>query len=190
MDCSLPGSSVHGFSRQEYWSRVPLPSPASRLVASKPDSMKSWGSSDLQKARPPLPPIRRQTERLSRPCRAPLVSYGWDSAGKSLIPALHPLCQPDMGSQRGERGCRGRAVRQPSGETEWIRTHHSCSCQTPGFSALTPKCQRAPAQPLRCPQRSQFSLKTQAGFRQAPPAFPTDRFQKRGEREWEKPQPC
>ena len=27
MDCSLPGSSVHGISRQEYWSRVPLPSP-------------------------------------------------------------------------------------------------------------------------------------------------------------------
>ena len=23
-DCSLPGSSVHGFSRQEYWSGVPL----------------------------------------------------------------------------------------------------------------------------------------------------------------------
>ena len=27
MDCSLPGSSVHGFSRQGYWSGVPLPSP-------------------------------------------------------------------------------------------------------------------------------------------------------------------
>ena len=27
MDCSLPGSSVHGFSRQEYWSGLPLPSP-------------------------------------------------------------------------------------------------------------------------------------------------------------------
>ena len=27
MDCSLPGSSVHGFSRQEYWSGVPSPSP-------------------------------------------------------------------------------------------------------------------------------------------------------------------
>jgi len=27
MDCSQPGSSVHGFSRQEYWSGVPLPSP-------------------------------------------------------------------------------------------------------------------------------------------------------------------
>ena len=29
MDCSLPGSSVLGFSRQEYWSGVPLPSPLS-----------------------------------------------------------------------------------------------------------------------------------------------------------------
>ena len=27
MDCSPPGSSVHGFSRQEYWSRLPFPSP-------------------------------------------------------------------------------------------------------------------------------------------------------------------
>ena len=27
MDCSLPGSSVHGFSRQEYWSRLPFSSP-------------------------------------------------------------------------------------------------------------------------------------------------------------------
>ena len=27
MDCSLLGSSVHGFSRQEYWSGLPSPSP-------------------------------------------------------------------------------------------------------------------------------------------------------------------
>ena len=27
MDCSLPGSSIHGFAKQEYWSRVPSPSP-------------------------------------------------------------------------------------------------------------------------------------------------------------------
>ena len=27
MDCSLTGSSVHGFSRQEYWSGLPMPSP-------------------------------------------------------------------------------------------------------------------------------------------------------------------
>ena len=28
MDCSLPGSSIHGFSRQEYWSGLPFPSPS------------------------------------------------------------------------------------------------------------------------------------------------------------------
>ena len=27
MDCSLPGSSAMGFSRQEYWSGLPFPSP-------------------------------------------------------------------------------------------------------------------------------------------------------------------
>ena len=27
IDCNLPGSSVHGFSRQEYWSGLPFPSP-------------------------------------------------------------------------------------------------------------------------------------------------------------------
>ena len=27
MDCSPPGSSVHGFPRQEYWSGLPLPTP-------------------------------------------------------------------------------------------------------------------------------------------------------------------
>ena len=26
-DCSLPGSFVHGFSRQEYWSGLPCPPP-------------------------------------------------------------------------------------------------------------------------------------------------------------------
>ena len=27
MDCSLPGPSVHGIPRQEYWSGLPFPSP-------------------------------------------------------------------------------------------------------------------------------------------------------------------
>ena len=27
LDCSLPGSSIHGIFRQQYWSWVPLPSP-------------------------------------------------------------------------------------------------------------------------------------------------------------------
>ena len=28
VDCSLPGSSIHGIFQQEYWSGVPLPSPS------------------------------------------------------------------------------------------------------------------------------------------------------------------
>ena len=36
MDCSLPGSFVHGFSRQEYWSGVPLPSPAAGSSGAEP----------------------------------------------------------------------------------------------------------------------------------------------------------
>ena len=31
MDCSPPGSSVHGFSRQEYWSGLPCPPPGNLL---------------------------------------------------------------------------------------------------------------------------------------------------------------
>ena len=36
MDCSPPGSSVHGISRQEYWSGVPLPSPRPAINPSIP----------------------------------------------------------------------------------------------------------------------------------------------------------
>ena len=32
MDCSLPGSSSMGFSRQEYWSGVPSPSPIVQII--------------------------------------------------------------------------------------------------------------------------------------------------------------
>ena len=35
MDCSLPGSSVHGIFQQEYWSGVPLPSLKHVWMASK-----------------------------------------------------------------------------------------------------------------------------------------------------------
>ena len=35
VDCSLPGSSVHGFSRQEYWSGVPLLFPVVNLAVDK-----------------------------------------------------------------------------------------------------------------------------------------------------------
>ena len=42
MDCSLPGSSVHGFSRQEYWSGVPLPSPTSQYRRPKRHKFDPW----------------------------------------------------------------------------------------------------------------------------------------------------
>ena len=32
MDCSLPGSSIHGIFRHEYWNGVPLPSLISNIV--------------------------------------------------------------------------------------------------------------------------------------------------------------
>ena len=35
MDCSPPGASVHGISRQEYWSGVPLPSPLLSVIHTK-----------------------------------------------------------------------------------------------------------------------------------------------------------
>ena len=35
MVCSLPGSSVHGISRQEYWSGLPLPSPKNNTTSNK-----------------------------------------------------------------------------------------------------------------------------------------------------------
>ena len=35
MDCSLPGSSSMGFSRQKYWSGVPLPSPIPKYMTSQ-----------------------------------------------------------------------------------------------------------------------------------------------------------
>ena len=54
MDCSPPGSSVHGFSRQEQWSGLPFPSPGD---LSDPGSEPR--SSVLQAdSLPPLPILR------------------------------------------------------------------------------------------------------------------------------------
>ena len=35
MDCSLPGSSVHGILQQEYWSGLPFPSPVPACMLSR-----------------------------------------------------------------------------------------------------------------------------------------------------------
>ena len=44
MDHSLPGSSVHGFSRQEYWSGLPLPSPYKCQASVRINSYKQFSS--------------------------------------------------------------------------------------------------------------------------------------------------
>ena len=35
MDCSLPGSSIHGIFQAKYWSGLPLPSPTVILIQNK-----------------------------------------------------------------------------------------------------------------------------------------------------------
>ena len=65
MDCSLPGSSIHGFSRQEYWSRLSFPSPGDH-----PDPEIELWSSSLQEdpllseplGNPPIPAKRTFSE--------------------------------------------------------------------------------------------------------------------------------
>ena len=46
MDCSPPGSSVHGFSKQEYWSGLPFPSPEDlpnpRIKLGSPELQVAW----------------------------------------------------------------------------------------------------------------------------------------------------
>ena len=43
MDCSPPGSSVHEFSRQEYWSGLPFPSPGDLPnPGTEPRSLTLW----------------------------------------------------------------------------------------------------------------------------------------------------
>ena len=65
MDCSLPGSSVRGISRQEYWSGVPLPS--------------------LKKYSKPRQYIKKQRYHFAtKICLVknmvfPIVMYGWES---------------------------------------------------------------------------------------------------------------
>ena len=54
MDCGLPGSTVHGFSRQEYWSGVPLPSPLFFLNSNNStfghETLTPWGISSSTSA--------------------------------------------------------------------------------------------------------------------------------------------
>ena len=59
IDCSLPGSSVHGILQQEYWSGLPFPSPGDL-----PDPGIKPGSPALQADSLPYEPLRKPQERV------------------------------------------------------------------------------------------------------------------------------
>jgi len=85
VNCSLPGSSAHGFSRQGYWSGLPFPSPgdlpepgielaspalqADSLLTELPDGVGSLsllqGIFPTQGSNPGLPHCRRILYQLS-----------------------------------------------------------------------------------------------------------------------------
>ena len=83
MDCSRPGSSVHGFSRQEYWSGVPLPSPVG-----------VWARWKARRDQEEVTQAKDQVLRINKvwemvPCRQNSESWKWESeqvtwAGGSL----------------------------------------------------------------------------------------------------------
>ena len=70
MVCSLPGSSVHGFSRQECWTGLPFPSPG-YLPDPEIESRSPALQADALPSEPPGKPVRA---RPSFPHRQPLPS--------------------------------------------------------------------------------------------------------------------
>ena len=80
MCCSLPGSSVHGFSRWEYWSGLPFPSPGDL-----PDPGIEPGSPALQAdSLPTEPPGKPFLYCVSYLTSKNIISDGKDKMGKGL----------------------------------------------------------------------------------------------------------
>ena len=82
MDCSPPGSSVHGNPRQEYWRVLPFPSPDTGI---KPMSL---GSPKLAAGSFPLAPMVTQMVKIS-----PAVQETW-----VLSPGQEDLLEEGMGT--------------------------------------------------------------------------------------------
>ena len=79
LDCSLPGSSVHGFSRQKYWSGLPFPSPEDL-----PDSGTEPGFPALQADSPPSEPPGK-SPRMSTNKNNPQDNECWLGCGKTRL---------------------------------------------------------------------------------------------------------
>ena len=58
MDCSPPGSSVHGFSRQEYWRGLPFPSPGIFPTQGLNAGLLNWHMGSLPLAPPGVCAVR------------------------------------------------------------------------------------------------------------------------------------
>ena len=80
MDCSLPGSSVHGIFQQEYWSGLPFPFPGDL-----PNPGVEPGSSALQVDTLP-----------SEPPGKPWTSPGQNTGVGSFIPSPADLPNPGI----------------------------------------------------------------------------------------------
>ena len=112
MDCSLPGSFVHGFSRQEYWSGLPFPSPGD---LPNPE-IEPWSpalQADTLPSEPPgLNPSPKVTNILQDQISTPLLS-GLLLQASGLLPLSNlflsqlltpttrtlPLCRPHCFNQ-------------------------------------------------------------------------------------------
>ena len=61
MDCSPPGSSVHGFSRQEYWSGLPCPPPGDLPDQGIESGSPAWQEDSLPSEPPGKPIVTLET---------------------------------------------------------------------------------------------------------------------------------
>ena len=93
MDCSLPGSSVHGIFQANYWGELPFPTlgdlPTPRVKPASPGSPALAGR--LFITEPPGKPTSGQPPICVCELPRPLVST-WDVLSVSLLPQHGPLC--------------------------------------------------------------------------------------------------
>ena len=88
MDCSLPGSSVHGILQQEYWSGLPFPSPGDLL------------DPEIEPGSPALQADSLPSEAQGKPGMDFVIVNDAAATAKSLQ-SCPTLCDPIDGSQPG-----------------------------------------------------------------------------------------
>ena len=106
MNCSPPASFVHGFSRQEYWSGLPFPSPGDFPNP----GIEPWSPELQADSLPSKPPGKSSTKQEPKKDQLPREPMAWrlKTCGAELIltPAFNqavglPRCHPCQGQQEG-----------------------------------------------------------------------------------------